>query len=539
MRTKAPPIPRPVRVGRPAHAPGRALSTRWLALGAIAVAPAVVLAALHAAASSTSPTTVANALPLSSAAPLSSGAPLGTPGSYVWATDGVLSSEPNSDGQVVSGTTWSASMPDPAHESPVQRSLRISALAADGIPSVALDAYERAAAMTLYTDPSCHLPWPLLAAIGRVESDHGRFGGATLLPNGTSTKPIIGPPLNGTSGNAVILDTDNGRLDGDKVYDRAVGPMQFIPSTWARFGVDADGDGVANPFDINDAAAAAARYLCTAGGDLGTLAGQTRAVLAYNHSTTYLDDVLLLEHTYAAGYGVVVPVDPASLPVLPALPGPGSGTSPSVPPVDPGQPPAINPTPNPPPTSSVPHGSPSSSRHSTPPSTQPGSSSAPGSSSSSDGASSTPSGGDSSSTDSSSGPSSSDSGPSGGSSSPGGDSSSASSGGPGPSDGGTSGGGSSDSGSSGPGSPDPGSSDPGSSDPGTTDAPPSDSPSSNPPPADPPSSDPPSTDSPASNPATDGGSSNAAPADSPNAVATDSGNSAANVNAAVTDGPTS
>src|SRR5207244_8618938 len=111
--------------------------------------------------------------------------------------------------------------------------------------------------------------WALLAAIGRVESDHGRFGGATLFSDGTSSLPVIGIRLNG-NGTALILDTDHGRYDGDLVYDRAVGPMQFIPSTWARYQVDATGDHLADPFNIYDSALAAAEYLCAAGRNLLT-----------------------------------------------------------------------------------------------------------------------------------------------------------------------------------------------------------------------------------------------------------------------------
>ncbi len=207
----------------------------------------------------------------------------------------------------------------------------VSALADDGIPTTALDAYRRAAASVATTDPSCGLPWPLLAGIGRVESDHGRFAGAVLHSDGTSSQKILGIALDGTR-SAVVRDTDNGRLDGDTVFDRAVGPMQFIPSTWATWGADGNGDGVIDPFNIYDAALAAAHYLCAAGGDLRTLAGQTRAVLAYNHSTAYLTTVLGLESTYAAGVpGLTVPVLPTPAP-------PKHATPPPIPPVDPGRP---------------------------------------------------------------------------------------------------------------------------------------------------------------------------------------------------------
>lgn len=156
--------------------------------------------------------------------------------------------------------------------------IQAAVLASDGIPTTALQAYKAAAQRERTVSPACGLTWPLLAGIGRVESDHGRFAGAVLHTDGVSTPHIIGIPLNG-NGTARITDTDHGRLDGDLAFDRAVGPMQFIPSTWAGYGVDGNGDGAIDPFNLFDAAAAAAHYLCVAGGDLTTLAGQVRAGL--------------------------------------------------------------------------------------------------------------------------------------------------------------------------------------------------------------------------------------------------------------------
>ena len=153
--------------------------------------------------------------------------------------------------------------------------------------------------------------------------NHGRFAGAVLHSDGLSTPPIIGIRLDG-SRSVVVRDTDGGRLDGDRAYDHAVGPMQFIPSTWEAYRADGNGDGRYDPFNIYDAAAAAARYLCRAGGDLRTAAGQQRAVWSYNPSTSYVSEVLALEAAYATGAGIVVPVAPA---VIQAAAAAGSAAS--------------------------------------------------------------------------------------------------------------------------------------------------------------------------------------------------------------------
>jgi hypothetical protein len=95
-----------------------------------------------------------------------------------------------------------------------------------------------------------------------------------------------------------VHDTDAGRLDGDSRYDRAVGPMQFLPSTWAAVAVDGDGDGRRDVQDINDAALGSAVYLCADHDDLSTRAGQRAALLRYNHSRAYVDRVMAIAHAY-------------------------------------------------------------------------------------------------------------------------------------------------------------------------------------------------------------------------------------------------
>jgi membrane-bound lytic murein transglycosylase B len=176
-----------------------------------------------------------------------------------------------------------------------------SEIAANGIPAAALRAYRTAEATMSVADPGCRLSWQLLAGIGRIESDHGRYNGAVLGADGISTPAIIGLPLDGTAGVAAIADTDNGALDGDTRWDRAVGPMQFIPSTWAMVGVDGDADGTRNPHDLDDAALAAAAYLCVGEYDLSTPIGAQQAVYSYNHSTDYVALVLGVAHAYASG----------------------------------------------------------------------------------------------------------------------------------------------------------------------------------------------------------------------------------------------
>jgi Transglycosylase SLT domain len=183
-----------------------------------------------------------------------------------------------------------------------------TALDSSGIPEVALQAYQRAAAILAINEPACRLPWQLVAAIGRVESDHGRFGGAMLLSDGYGTRPIRGIPLDGRPGVALIRDTDGGKLDGDPRFDRAVGPMQFIPSTWAGYGVDANADGKKDPNNIFDAALAAADYLCAAGGDMTNPAQEAAAVRRYNNADDYVRVVLALAESYEHGDAAAVPM---------------------------------------------------------------------------------------------------------------------------------------------------------------------------------------------------------------------------------------
>ena len=203
--------------------------------------------------------------------------------------------------------------------------------ATNGIPSAALAAYQRAETVINASDPSCNLDWELLASVGRVESDHGRYGGNQLDANGVATPGIVGIALNGSNSTARIPDSDDGEYDNDPVWDRAVGPMQFIPTTWSVVGVDADGDSQRNPQDIDDAALGAAVYLCSGEDDLSSDAGRRSAIFRYNRSNSYVDLVLRLFASYSSGDYAAVPDTvpsggtPSSVPVVPIRSGGGGG----------------------------------------------------------------------------------------------------------------------------------------------------------------------------------------------------------------------
>lgn len=168
-----------------------------------------------------------------------------------------------------------------------------------GVPARALYAYAHTD-LALHLDaPGCKLSWATLAGIGRVESGHGYFGGTSLDAKGRPVTPIFGTALDGSTGVREITDTDRGALDRDPRFDRAVGPMQFIPTSWQIWGTDADGDGRADPQDIDDAALAAGRYLCNQARDLSTGEGWWAAVLSYNNSVSYAQQVLNAANGYA------------------------------------------------------------------------------------------------------------------------------------------------------------------------------------------------------------------------------------------------
>ncbi|MBB5153588.1 lytic transglycosylase domain-containing protein [Saccharopolyspora phatthalungensis] len=167
------------------------------------------------------------------------------------------------------------------------------------IPARAIVSYVNADLAMREHQPGCKISWATLAGIGRIESDHGRYGRRLLREDARPSAPIIGVPLNGAPGIRLIPDTDGGALDGDPVHDRAVGPMQFIPSTWRKWATDGNGDGLGDPQNLDDAAMTAARYLCTGSRDLTTGTGWWSGVLSYNNSVEYGQKVFALAESYA------------------------------------------------------------------------------------------------------------------------------------------------------------------------------------------------------------------------------------------------
>ncbi|MGW3265653.1 lytic transglycosylase domain-containing protein [Streptomyces sp. NPDC001056] len=261
-----------------------------------------------------------------------------------------------------------APSPSPSAGTPVAQGT-----AEAGIPATVLDAYKKAEAELRASKPGCNLPWQLLAAIGKVESGQAR--GGEVDAHGTTLRPILGPVLDG-NGFALIKDTDHGAYDGNAQYDQAVGPMQFIPSTWAWAGRDGNGDGKKDPNNIYDAALAAGHYLCRGDRDLSREADLHSAILGYNDSQDYLNTVLSWMEYYRKGtYSVPdgtggLPAHrsdggtPGSTPSDPHKGKPGSkdqggqaGPSPS--PTNPGGKDGGNPAPKPPGTPAPPPTTPS------------------------------------------------------------------------------------------------------------------------------------------------------------------------------------
>ena len=161
------------------------------------------------------------------------------------------------------------------------------------IPPRMLAAYKKASQQVGKHVPKCRgMRWPILAGIAKVESNHAV--GRNITADGDIRPKIYGVLLNGSGagGNTTVFeDTDGGKWDGKSQGERAVGPFQFLPSTWEGVVEDADGE-VSDPHNADDAALGAAIYLCGNGRDLTKRTQLKAAVFRYNQSGEYVANVL-------------------------------------------------------------------------------------------------------------------------------------------------------------------------------------------------------------------------------------------------------
>lgn len=212
---------------------------------------------------------------------------------------------------VVSLSRWEAAVAL-GSQAGTARPVRADSPVPTTVPPLALGAYHRASAVLADAAPACELDWSLLAAVGHVESAHGERAGASLDADGVAQPAIIGPVIDAPIGRGPLADTDGGELDGRPGQDRAVGPMQLLPSVWAVAAVDGDGDGRRDPQDIDDAALAAGVLLCTSAPDVSSAAGRRAALRHYNATPRYVDLVQRL----AAAYALAAAVPPAASPTV-------------------------------------------------------------------------------------------------------------------------------------------------------------------------------------------------------------------------------
>jgi membrane-bound lytic murein transglycosylase B len=247
---------------------------------------------------------------------------------------------------------------EPTSDNPRQTVTPRSPIGSQSIPATVLSAYRAAADRLTDTDPSCGMRWQVLAGIGKIESGHA--GGGRVTAAGDAVPRILGPVLNGAGSVAAISDHDNGRWDLDTRWDRAVGPMQFIPGTWALFGVDGSDDGVADPNNVFDAAVSAGHYLCVGGSEVRTSDGLAAALRRYNNSAAYVAAVMSWIEAYDkgsavpaddAGAGFDASTEPTASSKPTPTPKPTVTTRPS-PSSTPTTTPTVSPTPTPTPTGS-------------------------------------------------------------------------------------------------------------------------------------------------------------------------------------------
>ena len=257
---------------------------------------------------------------------------------FAWTGADVSGAQPTGTAPGTSAATTTSPAVAPAYEPPVVvgagpvRSVTGGRAGGteglDDVPGPALAAYQRAAGVFDVAAPACRLEWTLLAAVGRVRSDHGERSGHRLTGKGTVRPALVGPAVR-TRGGTRVADTDRGVLDGDRRTDRHVGPLLLTPSQWSLVGVDADDDGTRDPNDLDDAALAAAVLLCAEPGNLRSPAGARTALRALDSDPGFARDVLAVAAGYRAALAqapqaFTVAAAPSTLPHLPAAPAPAA-----------------------------------------------------------------------------------------------------------------------------------------------------------------------------------------------------------------------
>ncbi len=265
-------------------------------------------------------------------------------GSAATRTVAPAATAPDPAASPLSLTRWATAL-TAGHRPGVGRPFRATPPIPTAVPDAALAAYHRAAAVLAVEAPSCALDWSVLAAIGHVESDHGRRAVSTLGSDGVSRPGIVGPAIDVPGRRSLLPDTDGGDLDGTDTEDRAVGALQLLPSAWSAAAVDGDADGLRNPQDVDDASLAAGVLLCTSSPTLGSEAGLRQALRHYNPAHGYVDTVRRLAAAYAVtdlmaavvATAIDVVAGPALLERVPAAPEapavvPDTSATPAVPP---------------------------------------------------------------------------------------------------------------------------------------------------------------------------------------------------------------
>jgi membrane-bound lytic murein transglycosylase B len=205
---------------------------------------------------------------------------------------------PRSTGDLIAPTGAQPSLTLPARPADALASWAAEVGPVAQIPPVALQAYGYAQLSMESTNPQCHLTWTTLAGIGEVESQHGQRGGAVLSPTGRSIPPILGPALDGSGGRPLVADTDAGAFDGDPNFDHQMGPMGILPSAWKLYAIDADADGILDPYDVDDASLAMGRLLCSGGDDLSRFDGWSKAVARQHAGDAYAKTVFDAADSY-------------------------------------------------------------------------------------------------------------------------------------------------------------------------------------------------------------------------------------------------